>query len=128
MKKLLYIAVFSLITTAGFAQETKIDMAKAPTPIYKKSNATLLHETKERTPPAATEPNPAEQYNRDGTITNGTFRNAAPANSINMSAQPQMMNSTHHQGSIGNMKTNSATYYDNSGKIRSTNTTIKLGK
>lgn len=127
MKKVLSIAVFSLITLACSAQDAKIDMAKAPTPIYKKSNATLLQETKERTP-AATEPNPAEQYNTDGTITNGTFRKAAPSGTVNMAAQPQIMNATQHQGNIGNLKTNSATYYDNSGKIRSTNTTIQLGK
>ncbi|MCB9047069.1 MAG: hypothetical protein H6550_13125 [Chitinophagales bacterium] len=131
MKTLLFTVVFSSLAFIGYAQSSKIDLSKDPgssnTPLHKKSNATLLKESS-TTPATNTETNLSEQYSSDGTITNGTFRKAAPASNTGMDAQPQMMNATQQQGHIGNLKTTSQTYYDNSGKIRSSGTTIHLGK
>jgi|GEM_PF-5458900 len=137
MKALIYTAILIGLAQCANAQSSKIDLSKAPgapsAPLQKKSNATLLQETTNTNTNTNTntettsETDLAEQYSSDGTINNGTYRKAAPAGN-SMNAQPEMMNATQHKGNIGNLQTTSETYYDNSGKIRSTGTTIKLGK
>jgi hypothetical protein len=94
-----------------------------------KSNAELL---KEATPaPPAPNPDLQEQLKSDaatsGTTTGrsyiqtGSTPNMAPG-------QSQMMNSTSTQQQLGNgLKTNSAVYYDETGKVKSSGTTIQFG-
>lgn len=126
MKLLLYIFIMVVVSTTCAAQSDKIDLSKPPgqAPLLNnKSNATLLRESSKPANQNPADTNLAEKYKADPAA-NGTFRSLGPTTSD----QPQMMNATQQQGNIGNLKTNSATYYDNSGKIRGTSTTIDFGK
>lgn len=133
MKAVFIIAILA-ISASVYAQPAKIDLSRAPGSSglsTGKSNATILNET---TTIPSTIDSGNIQYSSDGTITEGTYRglpannNMAQPGNANLNVSPSMMNATYHQGNIGKLETESATYYDNSGKIQSTNTIIKLGK
>ncbi len=97
--------------------------------MHTKSNAEILSEVK-NAPPAVKE----QKAYTPPAITNSTgsynqhLQIAPSPNNINLGTEPIMLNTQQSNTKIGNMNTNSTIYYDNSGKIRSTNTSIKLGK
>lgn len=129
MRLVLYILLALCFVNEAAAQTDKIDLSKDPvvqpaTP--KKTDAELLRSAGDNKPVNTTDANLAEKYKTDVPL-NGTYQGVAPNTSI-IQGQPQMMNVQQQQGQVGNLKTNSATYYDNSGKIRSSGTTIELGK
>lgn len=117
------------LSVTSSAQSGKIDLSKpqGQTPLLNnKSDATLLRESAGPANQNPADTNLAEKYKADPGP-NGTFRSLSPAGSLD-DDQPQMMNATQQQGNIGNLKTKSSTYYDNSGKVRGTSTTIDIGK
>lgn len=122
--------LFVAFTT--YAQHGKIDLSKDPTvqqpPLNNKSDATLLKETSgtDKTADTLNTRQLAEQYSNLNTPNNSTFKGIAP-NPAATPDQPELMNAQQQQGHIGTQKNNSTTYYDNSGKVRSSNTTIQLG-
>lgn len=132
MKKVISLTFTLFVAFTTYAQHGKIDLSKDPTlqqpPLNNKSDATLLKETQNAEKETDTLNNRqlAEQYSNLNTPNNGTFKAIAP-NPAASPDQPQLMNAQQQQGQIGNLKTNSATYYDNSGKVRSSSTTIQLG-
>lgn len=131
MRFVLYTMLALCSISEAYAQSDKIDLSKDPltppaTSTTKKSDAELLRSSGKTEQPATTNTDLAEKYNTEVPL-NGTYQGVAPNTSI-IQGQPQMMNVQQQQGQIGNLKTNSATYYDNSGKIRSSGTTIELGK
>lgn len=121
-----------MVSMGGFCHAQTIDLSKDPknsTPTHKKSNAQILSDT-EKKPTKENEvytPAPdAANGNTNGTY-NQHLQVTPTPNNANLTTEPSMMKTQQQQGKIGNMNTNSTIYYDNSGKIRSSSTTIKLG-
>ena len=128
MRVVIYVisALFSVSGT--YAQSAKIDLSQPPVQqpvVTKQSDAELLKNAGKSEPATPMDKDLAEKYKTDVEL-NGTYQGVAPNTSI-IQGQPQMMNVQQQQGQIGNLKTKSATYYDNEGKVRSSGTTIELG-
>jgi hypothetical protein len=127
------IAIFVLSLGISASAYCQVDLSKDPTkPVNTKpkSNAELL---KEAAPaPAPGNNNLQEQLKSDaanpGTTTGRTY--IQTGSSPNMApGQPQMMNSTTTQQQLGNgLKANSSIYYDETGKVKSSGTSIQFGK
>lgn len=131
--KPVFINLLLAVSVNIYAQNTRIDLSRelgSSGLNVGKSNASILNETAANT---TVTDSSNMQYSSDGTITESTYRgmpanNTSQPGNFNMDVSPSMMKATHRQGNIGNLKTESATYYDNSGKVQGTSTTIKLGK
>lgn len=128
MRVVLYVICGLFGFSGAYAQSGKIDLSQPAqqSVVTKQSDAELLKNAGKSEAATATDKDLAEKYKTDVEL-NGTYQGVAPNTNI-IQGQPQMMNVQQQQGQIGNLKTKSATYYDNEGKVRSSGTTIELGK
>lgn len=128
MRVVLYVILGLFGVSGAYAQSGKIDLSKPvqQSTVTRQSDAELLKNAGKSEAATIMDKDLAEKYKTDVDL-NGTYQGVAPNTSI-IQGQPQMMNVQQQQGQIGNLKTKSATYYDNEGKVRSSGTTIELGK
>lgn len=132
MKALLLIS-FLLAGSSCYAQSTKIDLSKDPDQgkySPNKSNASLLKETadgwKGKDIPDQHDLKYDSNVSGVSKPDNAPPPAAADIRNLNVPSNSNM-NSTYQQGNLGNLKTNSTIHYDDAGKIRGANTTIKIG-
>jgi len=133
MEKIILLLAGVFTATISSAQ---VDLSKDPAKPgsqLPKSNAQLLREATPNNNNNNSNPDLADQYKPDaannGTTSTKTLTPATSASPGQLSANPQLMNTTNTQYNLGNgTKANSTIYYDDAGKVRSSGTSIEFGK
>ena len=120
MKTIIAISIALFVAGSASAQ---VDLAHDPAkPVVAsaKSNAQLLKESQPATN-AVTDTSLAGKYHTTPSAT-GTYNNGY------MSNNPQPMNLQNQQYNMGGVKATNSVYYDNSGKVQGSGTTLEFGK
>lgn len=117
------IVAISIALFAAGSASAQVDLAHDPAkPLVAptKSNAQLLKESQPATN-IVTDTSLPEKYHAAPSAT-GTYNNGY------MSNNPQPMNVQNQQYNIGGVKATNSVYYDNSGKVQGSGTTLDFGK
>ena len=122
MKAIIFYLLLVATAFSANAQNKKIDLTSDPNKpvITNKSNAQLLNEAREE---------PVKNNDSTGIKPNVSIPTAiTPNSSSQIDENGQRLNTRSTQMNIGNKKATSTIHYDNSGKVKSTGTSIQLGK